>query len=105
MRAEQHPPTSQLPFCRDCDEPTSTLHNRPGESERIICGACQGKANRKIVDRMRACVVALKSGDIEKERQGYLELISLCGRDDTDATVKAIADARSASNSSHKERR
>lgn len=94
MRAEVAPPPAGR-VCADCQDIVSTLHNRPGEPGRKICGSCQGKANRKIVDRMAECVRTLKtSSDDEAMRRAELDLISLCGRDEADATIKAISDGR-----------
>jgi hypothetical protein len=49
--------------CRGCDERTHALHSLPGERERIVCGPCAGKANRRITDRMAEAVRALRVAD------------------------------------------
>jgi hypothetical protein len=96
VRAEVTVPlTSNV--CADCADIVGILHNRPGETGRKICGACQGKANRKIIDRIAECVRTLKtSTSPDDERAAILDLISLCGRDDADATIKAVTAGRAA---------
>lgn len=81
-----------LKRCRDCGDDVTMLFNKPGEARRLVCGVCQGKENRRIVDAVRACIVTLKtSTDPNDERAAALDLVSLLGRDDADASISAIA--------------
>ena len=93
--APTRPAPASIPRCRECNTETTALYNRPGDSGRTVCMSCQGKLNRGIQDRIRQCVITLKtSSDPYAERQAELDLISLCGREEADATIKAIADGR-----------
>lgn len=41
--------------CRRCNAVSAVLHHdpdRPTECQRVICGKCQGDANREIMDRV-----------------------------------------------------
>lgn len=104
--APARPATAPIPRCRECNTETTALFNRPGEGGREVCAACQGKLNRRIQDRIRECVITLKtSSDPFAERQAELDLISLCGRDEADATIKAVAEGRAAGKYSKEHRR
>lgn len=47
--------------CRECQKETIMLHQVPGGGlERLICGGCVGKANRKLTDALQRAIVTLK---------------------------------------------
>jgi hypothetical protein len=56
--------------CRICQATVTILHAYPGDSRRSVCAACQGRANRKVCDRMGEAVKAIKAAMETRDRDG-----------------------------------
>lgn len=56
--------------CRICQSSVRILHVYPGDSRRSVCATCQGRANRKVVDRMGEAVKAIKAAMATKGTDG-----------------------------------
>ena len=80
--------------CADCEAEVAILHNRPGSVQRTICGQCQGKTNRKIVDQMRGAVSTLKHSVDPAEEREAIEALRRLSPDDADDVIRFISDRR-----------
>lgn len=95
FKAPAGPAPSALTRCRDCDAETPMLFTRGGNPQRVICGVCEGKANRKVTDRLAWAVKTLKTSDDEMaEREAFEILRSTLGREKADELTTYIANAR-----------
>lgn len=83
--------------CHDCHEHVMILHQRAGGGAAVICGACQGKANRIVIDGVRHAIQTLKSSlDSDEQRDAVQTLRDVVGIEQADAAVRVIFASREA---------
>ena len=90
------PPRLAVGNCRDCPSVGVALHPRTGGRDRIVCGDCAGKSNRRTVETTRDVIRALKAaavgGDSAAQHDLLAQLGDLVGPHQAGETMRGIRD-------------